>query len=70
MHLLLKKGNTITLSDVERCVHGSLKDKTWELYRSVRSFFSENHRFHLEMLLETIDDFELKVAKIDHRNQP
>jgi transposase len=67
MELLLKKGSKITLSDVQRCVHGSLKGKVEELYRSVRGFFSEHHRFHLESLLETIDYFEKEAAKIDNR---
>ena len=67
MNLLLSKGSRITLSDVKSCVHGSLKEKAEELYRSVRGFFSENHRFHLEMLLETIDYFEAKAANIDQR---
>ena len=67
MQLLLSKGSKITLSDVKRCVHGSLKENTEELYRSVRGFFLENHRFHLEMLLETIDELEKKVVKIDNR---
>lgn len=39
MQLLLSKGNKIRLSDVGRCVHGSLKEKTEELYRSVRGLF-------------------------------
>ena len=67
MNLLLSKGAKIRLSDVKRCVHGSLKEKTEELYRSIRGFFSEHHVFNLKLLLETIDYFEEKVAAIDQR---
>ena len=67
MQLLLSKGSKITLSDVKRCVHGRLKGKEKELFRSIKGFFSENHRFTLNSLLRITDSLEQEVKAIDNR---
>jgi transposase len=67
MALLLTKGTKITLSDVKRCVHGRLKGKEKELFRSIKGFFSENHRFTLKSLLRITDSLDEEVKMIDNR---
>lgn len=67
MTLLLSKGSKITLSDVKLCVHGRLKGKEKELFRSIKGFFSENHQFTLKSLLRLTDSLEQEVKAIDNR---
>jgi len=65
---LLASGHTdITLEDIEQCVRGRLKCKTQELYRSIKGFFSENHRFMLQTLLFTIESLEQTITTLDQR---
>jgi len=65
---LLASGHTdITMKDIEDCVRGRLKSKTHELYRSIKGFFSENHRFLLQTLLATIASFENTIESLDQR---
>ena len=43
---LLASGHTdITMKDIEVCVRGTLKSKQHELYRSIKGFFTEHHRY-------------------------
>lgn len=67
---LLESGKKITLKDVEKCARGSLKEKVDELYDSIEGFFTEHHRFQLELLMNsisntmnTIDIIENKIDK-------
>jgi transposase len=65
---LLASGRTdITMKDIENCVRGRLKSKQQELYRSVKGFFTEDHRFMLQTLLSTIASLEDTIAALDQR---
>ena len=65
---LLASGHTdITMKDIEVCVRGTLKSKQHELYRSIKGFFTEDHRFMLQVLLSTISSLEDTIASLDQR---
>jgi transposase len=65
---LMASGHTdITMKDIEVCVRGTLKSKQHELYRSIKGFFTEDHRFMLQMLLSTISSLEDTIASLDQR---
>jgi len=65
---LLASGHTdITMKDIENCVRGSLKSKQYELYRSIKGFFTEDHRYLLQTLLSTIASLEATIASLDQR---
>ena len=65
---LLASGHTnITMKDIENCVRGRLKSKQQELYRSIKGFFTEDHRFMLQTLLSTIASLEDTIASLDQR---
>ena len=65
---LLASGHTdITMKDIESCVRGSLKSKQKELYRSIKGFFTEDHRFMLQTLLSTIASLEDTIASLDQQ---
>jgi transposase len=67
MSLLVSGHTDITMTDIEQCVRGRLKDKTRELYRSIKGFFTEHHRFLLQTLLSTIASLENTIASLDQR---
>ena len=48
---LLASDRALTLTSIELCVWGKLKGKEKELYRSIQGFFSDHHRFILQLLL-------------------
>jgi transposase len=65
---LVASGHTdITMKDIENCVRGRLKSHTQELYRSIKGFFTEHHRFLLQTLLSTIASLEATIASLDQR---
>jgi transposase len=65
---LLADGRTdITKRDIEDSVRGRLKSKTHELYRSIKGFFTEHHRFLLQTLLSTIASLEEMIDVLDQR---
>jgi len=65
---LLASGHTdITMKDIENCVRGRLKSKQQELYRSIKGFFNEDHRYLLQTLLSTIASLEDTIASLDQR---
>ena len=67
INLLLSNHNRITLSDIKKCTHGTLKRKVEELYRSIKGFFMCNHSFMLNSLLRTIEMLEKEICIIDRR---
>ncbi len=67
MQLLIAKDAVPTLSEVEECLRGSLKDKATELHACVKGFFEEHHRRLLTMLLATIDHLEAQIDILDQR---
>jgi transposase len=67
MKLLLSKESSPTLSEVENCLRGSLKEKTKELHRSVKGFFDEHHRYLLGVLLDAIEKLERQIEVLEVR---
>jgi len=67
MNLLVSGHKDITMKDIENCVRGRLKSKQQELYRSIKGFFTEDHRFMLQTLLSTIASLEDTIASLDQR---
>ncbi len=69
MALLISK-ESYTLSEVQNCLRGSLKDKSekaQELLRSVQGFFEDHHRLLLSLLLSTIETLEARVSFLESR---
>ena len=67
MRLLVSKESSLTFSEVEDCLRGSLREKGSELYRSVKGFFEEHHRILLSVLLETIEKLEGQIEELELR---
>lgn len=65
MHLLVTNRERLTLSDIQSCVRGKLRGKEAELFRSLQGFFTDHHRFILEMLLSTIATLEGQTEALD-----
>jgi len=65
MNLLVSGRQPLTLLDIEGCVRGKLRGKEEELYRSIKGFFSDHHRFILKRLLKTLFVLEKEVAGFD-----
>ena len=67
MRLLVSKESSLTFSEVEDCLRGSLREKGRELYRSVKGFFEEHHRILLSVLLDTIEKLEGQIEELELR---
>lgn len=67
MSLLAAGHMDITMKDIEDCVRGRLKSKTHELYRSIKGFFTDHHRFLLQTLLSTVAMLEGTIGSLDKR---
>jgi len=66
MNLLIDERN-LTLEDVHACVRGKLKGKEEELFRSIRGFFTDHHRFVLKTILLTISHLETQIETLDQQ---
>lgn len=64
---LLCSDTEMTLDQIENSAKRSLKKKTKELYRSIKGFFEEHHRYLLIDMMEIIDGFETRIAGITER---
>lgn len=64
---LLISGKEITLESVFRCTRGRLKGKEEELFKSIRGFFTEHHRFQLVSILTLIESVEKQIALVHER---
>jgi transposase len=67
MNLLVSGHTDITMKDIENCVRGKLKSKQQELYLSIKGFFTEHHRFLLELFLSTIASLEATILLLDQQ---
>jgi len=67
MELLLEKDRELSLEDVRKCLKGTLKSKSEELYRAVQGFFEEHHRWLLEKMLAHADHLEHLINDIQAR---
>lgn len=61
---LLSMGVNIDFDSVVRCTKGKLKPKVKELYRSIKGFFNDHHRFMLHSLMKTISHLEQEIDLI------
>jgi len=64
---LLISGKEITLESVFRCTRGRLKGKEEELFKSIKGFFTEHHRFQLVSILALIESVEKQIAVVHER---
>ena len=55
---LLSGTFTLSLTDVQECARGRLRDKAQELYRSIQGFFEEHHRFLLAGMMRILKTLE------------
>ena len=67
MDLLLKDHDELTLQAVHTCLRGRLKPKATELFRAVQGFFDDHHRWMLRQMLESVDQQEANLAKVESR---
>jgi transposase len=67
MELLLKKDRELTLEEVTTCLRGTLQSKGKELYRAIRGFFEDHHRWLLEKMLANVDHLEHLINDIQVR---
>jgi transposase len=68
MNLLIdKEGREITKEDVVACLRGKLKGKGDELFRSIRGFFEEHHRWLLREQLDLIDYLQERIRRVEAR---
>jgi transposase len=67
MDLLLKDHAELTLQAVHTCLRGRLKPKATELFRAVQGFFDDHHRWMLRQMLESVDQQEANLAKVESR---
>jgi transposase len=66
---LLLSDQAISLEAVKSCTRGKLKPKVNELYRSIKGFFNDHHRFVLESLMRTIAYLEEEIKLLHTRLQ-
>lgn len=67
---LLCEDREITLEEVKQCTRGTLSKKAEELYRSLQGFFTNHHRYQIQMLRRLIDQLTLQIISLDeHINQ-
>jgi transposase len=64
---LLSGTFTLSLTDVQECARGRLRDKTQELYRSIQGFFEEHHRFLLASMMRILKTLEQENEEISAR---
>lgn len=64
---LLVCGHDITLSDVQACAKGALRSKTSELFKSIKGFFTEHHRFLLRSMLDVMKLLERQIERVHKR---
>ena len=64
---LLSGTFTLSLTDVQECARGRLRDKTQELYRSIQGFFEEHHRFLLAGMMRILKTLEQENEEISAR---
>jgi transposase len=66
---LLVSGKEIALKDVISCTRGRLKGKEDELFKSIKGFFNEHHRFQLVSIRTLIESVEKQIALVHGRLQ-
>ena len=64
---LLSGTFTLSLTDVQECARGRLRDKAQELYRSIQGFFEEHHRFLLAGMMRILKTLEQENEEISAR---
>lgn len=64
---LLVSGEEITLEAVSLCARSRLRGKEKELYKSIKGFFTEHHRFQLVSIFALIDSVENQIAVVHER---
>ena len=62
--LLSDKDTEISIIDIQNCAKGTLKSKVDELHRGIIGFFTDHHRYQLNILMETVSSFETKIDEI------
>jgi len=66
---LLVSGEEITLKAVLRCTKGRLRGKEEELFKSIKGFFTEHHRFQLVSIRVLIESVEGQIKRVHERLQ-
>lgn len=64
---LISNSCVLSLTDVQECAKGSLRDKVQELYRSIHGFFEEHHRFLLASMMRILKTLEQENEEISAR---
>lgn len=64
---LLASGKEIPLEDVCDCTRGKLKGKEDELFKSIKGFFTDHHRFQLVSILTLIKTVETQITLMHER---
>lgn len=66
---LLSTGEEIDFESVAACTRGKLKSKVNELFRSIKGFFNDHHRFMLSSIMKTIFHLEQEIDLIHKQLQ-
>jgi len=64
---LLISGKEITLEAVSSCTRSRLRGKEKELYKSIKGFFTDHHRFQLLSIFALIETVEDQIAVVHKR---
>jgi transposase len=64
---ILVSGKEIMLEDICSCTRGRLKGREDELFKSIRGFFTEHHRFQLVSILTLIKTVETQITAMHDR---
>lgn len=66
MNLLLAvPTEQISKDDIQECLRGKLCKKTEEVFRAIKGFFSDHHRFLLVSYLDVIDSLRENIHQVD-----
>jgi transposase len=64
---LLVSGEEITFEAVSRCTRSRLRGKEKELYKSIKGFFNDHHRFQLVSIFALIETVENQISVVHKR---
>jgi transposase len=67
MNLMIEHGSDLTLDEIRECSRGPLKNRSEELYRSIRGFFTAHHSYVLSTLLQTVENLEAQIEAVTQK---
>lgn len=65
--LLTVPTEQISKDDIQLCLRGRLCKKTEEVFRAIKGFFTDHHRFQLVLYLKIIDELRESIQHVDSK---